>query len=77
MLYGSAGRGEDDESSDIDLFILTHDPDETQRLIAGAGINRKVQAVIKTPVEYSAFKEKEKVYSAEADRGITVWESRT
>jgi predicted nucleotidyltransferase len=75
ILYGSASRGEDDESSDIDLFILSHDPESVKRVIVMANIKRKIQPVIKTPVEFSAFKDKEKTYATEVARGITVWEN--
>jgi len=75
-LYGSVSRGEDDYSSDIDLFILSHDAEAVKNVIEGAGkdIKRKIQTVIKTPVEYAAFKDKEKVYIAEVGRGMVLWE---
>lgn len=76
ILYGSASRGEDAIKSDIDLFILSHDPEAVRNVITDAKMDfkKKIQAIIKNPVEYSAFKDKEKVYAAEVDRGIVLWE---
>lgn len=76
VLYGSASRGEDDPKSDIDLFILTKDPDGVKSIIAGLRIKRKIQAVIKSPSELADFKDKEKVYYDEVNRGITLWEEK-
>ncbi len=106
VLYGSASRGEDDPKSDIDLFILTSNPDAVKdiiakaigqkghglanliakaigqkghglaNLIAKAKAKRKMQAIIKTPSELAQFQEKEKVYSEEVNRGITLWEKK-
>ncbi len=76
VLYGSASRGEDDPKSDIDLFILAKDPDATKSIIAGIRTKRKIQAVIKSPSELAEFKDKEKVYYEEVNRGITLWEEK-
>jgi predicted nucleotidyltransferase len=73
-LYGSASRGENDPKSDIDLFILTQSPEEVKETIISMGMRFKIQAVIKTPAEFSEQKEKESVYYREVDRGITLWE---
>jgi hypothetical protein len=32
--------------------------------------------VIKTPSDFASFKDKEKTYYAEVDRGITLWEKK-
>lgn len=73
-LYGSASRGENDPRSDIDLFILTQDPEKVKETIMSMGARPKIQAVIKTPTEFSEQKEKESVYYREVDRGIILWE---
>jgi predicted nucleotidyltransferase len=74
VLYGSTSRGEDDPSSDIDLFILSKDPEETERIISSLKTKRKLQTVIKTPSELADFKKDEKVYYNEVERGIVLWE---
>lgn len=76
ILYGSASRGEDAPLSDIDLFILSKDPDVAKSIISGLKIKRKIQAVIKTPSELADFQYKEKVYCDEVNRGITLWEEK-
>jgi predicted nucleotidyltransferase len=76
VLYGSSSRGEDDHSSDIDLFVLSKDPESVQRIVAGFKTKRAIQAVIKSPSELPEFKEKENVYFQEVDRGIIMWEAK-
>ncbi|NQU74521.1 MAG: nucleotidyltransferase domain-containing protein [Candidatus Omnitrophica bacterium] len=74
VLYGSASRGENDPSSDIDLFILSKEPDETKKIISSVKTKKKMQTVIKTPAELADFKKDEKVYYSEVERGVTLWE---
>lgn len=76
VLYGSTGRGENDPSSDIDLFILSHEPEAVKKAMASIKTRQNVQFVIKTPSELSDFREKEKTYYAEVDRGIVLWEKK-
>jgi predicted nucleotidyltransferase len=76
VLYGSTSRGEDDSSSDIDLFVLSHSPDAAKAIIATLKMKRKIQAVIKTPVELPDLKEKDKVFWGEVKRGIVLWEEK-
>jgi predicted nucleotidyltransferase len=76
MLYGSAGRGEDSLDSDIDLFIVSKDPEATKDKLSKVKLNRKLQTVVKTPSEIPEFKVKEKVYYEEVSRGITLWEAK-
>ena len=76
ILYGSTSRGENDPSSDIDLFILSNDPETVKKVIASLKTKQKIQSVIKTPSELADFKDKEKTYYSEVDRGITLWEKK-
>ena len=76
ILYGSTSRGENDPASDIDLFILSQQPDAAKKIIGSIKTRQKIQSVIKTPSELADFKGKEKVYYAEVDRGITLWEQK-
>jgi len=76
ILYGSTSRGENDPSSDIDLFVLSQEPQAVKNIISSIRARQKIQAVIKTPSELSDIKEKEKTYYAEVDRGITLWDSK-
>jgi predicted nucleotidyltransferase len=75
-LYGSHSRGENDSSSDIDLFILSKDPEATKEAISSIKTKQKLQAVIKTSTELANFKESEKVFMQEVERGIVLWEEK-
>ena len=74
VLYGSASRGENDLSSDIDLFVVSKEPDKTKRIISSVRSKQKMQTVIKTPSELADFKKDEKVYFDEVERGVVLWE---
>ena len=75
-LYGSCARGEDTINSDMDIFIVTHDADDIKVVLKGIKMKRRIQAVIKTPVEMVTFKQKEALYYSEVTRGIKLWEER-
>lgn len=76
ILYGSTSRGEDDQKSDIDLFILAKDPQAVKELLSSIKMKRKIQVVIKSPSELADLKEKDVTFYNEVDRGITLWEEK-
>ena len=76
ILYGSASRGEDSPDSDIDLFVLSKEPPETKGILSSLKLKRKIQAVVKSPSEWAEFKDKEKVFYEEVNRGITLFEEK-
>lgn len=76
VLYGSCSRGENDPASDIDLFILSKDPQATKDAISSIKTKQKIQAVVKTSSELANFKETEKVFMQEVERGIVLWEEK-
>ncbi len=76
VLYGSYSRGENDSTSDIDLFILSKDPEATKEAVSSIKTKQKIQAVIKTASELASFKENEKVFMQEVERGIVLWEEK-
>jgi len=76
ILYGSYSRGENDTSSDIDLFILSKDPQTTKDILSSIKSKQKIQAVIKSASELASFKESEKVFMQEVERGILLWEEK-
>lgn len=76
VLYGSYSRGENDLSSDIDLFILSKDPETTRETISSIKTKQKLQTVIKNVSEFASFKESEKVFIQEVERGIVLREEK-
>ncbi len=76
VLFGSASRGEDTASSDLDLFILAKDPEKIREFLASFKIDRKIQPIILTPPEWPDFRERERVFFEEIERGIVLWEEK-
>lgn len=76
ILYGSYSRGENDSTSDIDLFIISKDTQLTKGVISSIKSKQKIQAVIKSSSEFASFKESEKVFMQEVERGIVLWEEK-
>ncbi len=76
ILYGSTSRGEDNRDSDIDLFVVSQEPQAVKEILVSRKNKRKIQVVIKTPSEFTEFKDKEKIFWREVDRGIILWEEK-
>lgn len=76
VLFGSFSRGENDSISDVDLFIVSQDPQAANEAISSFKVKQKIQAVIKTAAELSGFKEKERAFMQEVERGIVLWEKK-
>ncbi len=77
ILYGSVSRGEDVSDSDLDLFVLTAEPEAVSKKIPQQWAGHKIQAVIKTPLDWAEFKDKEPVFYGEVSRGIVLWEEQS
>lgn len=74
VLFGSAARGEDLPDSDIDLFVLTNAREEVKTILEKFPFKKKLQAVIRSPLQFSEMENKEPVFFEEIVRGITLWE---
>ncbi len=74
ILYGSAAEGTDTASSDIDLFVLTDDPEAASKAIRGFASDRPINPVIQTLDEYAAARHTDATYVAEVKRGLTLLE---
>jgi len=74
VLFGSVGRGEDFKNSDIDLFIITHNVKEVKKIIEKYNIDRKIQAIIRKPIDYIKLEQTDPVFYNEVNSGIIVWE---
>ena len=74
ILYGSAARGEDEAESDMDLFVITQNPEKAGLIANKFKGSRRIHAVIKTPSEMPDFSVKENVFHTEVQKGIVLWE---
>ncbi len=74
ILFGSASRGEDSSSSDIDIFVLTRAPEIISEHISSFFLGRTIQSVIIVPAQWPDFRKKNSVFWGEIDRGIVLWE---
>lgn len=73
VLFGSASRGEQTRNSDIDLFVLTHTPEDVKREIGKEQKKIQVKPVIKTPNQWSELEIKEPEFYKEVRRGIKLF----
>jgi len=73
ILFGSTARGEQTRNSDIDLFILTHTPEDVKKNISKYQKQMPVKPVIKTPNQWSELEIKEPEFYKEVKRGIKLF----
>jgi predicted nucleotidyltransferase len=77
ILYGSCGRGEDTEQSDLDLFIVTNSSEEEiLNMINKWRLKRKFQIVIRSPLKYVEMESNEPTFYREVNQGIVLWEKK-
>jgi len=74
IFFGSAARGEDRKDSDLDLLIVSKDPEVTEKIVAHFKSKRKIQPVIKTSTQLVQMEEKDKEFFDEINSGIALWE---
>jgi len=72
ILFGSAARGEQTAGSDMDLFILSHNPELIKEKIIKSK-RKKIQLIIKTPNQWSELEVKEPEFYNEVKRGIKLF----
>jgi len=77
MLFSSCATGEDTTESDIDLCIVTEDPDAVDAALAehpSAG-DRDVNPIVLTPERYYELGERDPPLAERIRQGRTVWEA--
>ena len=74
LLFGSCARGENLPDSDIDLFIMTNAKEEVKSILEKFFLKKKLQPIIRSPLQFSEMETKELVFFDEIVRGITLWE---
>lgn len=75
VLYGSAAKGENTSKSDIDIFIMTREPGEVEKIIFKDKLRKKIQCVIHTPNGYVKLKKNNPPFYQEVEQGIVLWEA--
>lgn len=76
VLFGSCARGENLPDSDVDLLILTNSKEEIKRCLEKFSLRKKLQPIIRSPLQFSEMESKEPVFFEEIVRGITLWENK-
>ena len=74
VLFGSGAEGTNTAKSDIDLFILTDQKAEVEKVISQIKLPKKLQAIIKNDLEFVEMKQKSKFFYQEIERGKVLWE---
>lgn len=77
ILFGSASRGEDLKSSDIDLFVVAHNTKEVNKLIKEYSADRKIQAIVRRPIDYIKLAQTDSSFCNELNSGIIIWEKES
>jgi len=75
-LYGSAAKGENHSESDIDIFIMTRDVDDVERVIFKDKLREKIKYVAHSPNDYVKMEKNNLVFYKEVEEGIVLWESK-
>ena len=76
VLFGSSARGEDSFDSDLDIFILTKHADQVNSILKKYRLSRKLQTIVRVPVDYANMERKEPVFFEEINRGVVIWENK-
>lgn len=74
ILFGSAARGENDQDSDFDVFILTNNREAVAAAVAKSRL--KLQPIIKNQVEYVQMEKNDRVFVNEVERGIILYDEK-
>ena len=74
ILFGSTSRGEQSAESDLDLFVLTNNPQEIRKIIRKERKKLPLNPIIKTPNEWGEMEIKEPEFYLEVKKGIKLYE---
>ena len=74
ILFGSSSRGEQTSGSDFDLFILSAEKNKVQAALKKINSGLRLNAVIKTPGEWSEMEITEPEFYREIKSGIILYE---
>jgi len=72
VLYGSAASGQDQEGSDVDVLVISNQPDAARR--AALSFSPRIQTMVKDPVEWAGMQKSGEIFYREVERGIVLWQ---
>lgn len=76
ILFGSAARGENSIDSDIDLFVVSHNPDQVKKIIKKRyNKTLPIEPIVKTPNQWADIESKDKEFFLEVSRGIILYQN--
>ncbi len=75
ILFGSFSKGTNTENSDIDLFVLSNQPDKIPKIVEESSLAERVQLVVKKPADFVGFDKENPVFYQEIEKGFTLWEA--
>jgi len=73
ILFGSCAEGANTAESDIDLYVITGDPDAIHHVIWRSPLAEKLRPIISTPIESSETKHQDPVFCGQLMRRIVLW----
>jgi predicted nucleotidyltransferase len=73
ILFGSCAEGANTAESDIDLYIMTDDPDAVHDVIWRNPLAEKLRSVISTPIESIETRQQDPIFYEQVMRGIVLW----
>ncbi len=76
VLFGSSARGEDSLKSDTDLCVITNNPQQVEGILKKNRSQRKLQVIIRSPVQFVEMEKRDPVFWSEVAKGIVLWEGR-
>jgi len=77
ILFGSCAEGANTGESDIDLYVITDDPDAIHDVIWRSPLAEKLRPVISTPIESTEAKQQDPVFYEQVMRGLALWRRST
>lgn len=76
ILFGSAAQGKDTTDSDFDLFILSNEKEQVQRIVKKSEIGSRIKPVVKNFLDWMQTKGEDKFFYEEVQKGMILWEEK-
>jgi predicted nucleotidyltransferase len=76
ILFGSCAVGENTRQSDNDIFVISDNPLEINRLLEIYGSTSNIQCVVQKPDKFIEMQKKDPIFFDRISRGIVLWENK-